>query len=308
MSNKIDKHDIAFMGHLASGTVTYQGNSFVERGGPAFHGPIAASCLNKRIAAITSIGETEGEILEQLASAGIDLFIERREIGQLDVVHGNGDADKRQFFLVKTGGQYSVDDIPPIEPCLIHLGGLSPQEFSIELMKALKLRGFRLSVDIQSFIWQADHQTGAIHLSDVPQKREILSMVDFIKLDVAEGLALTGINTMREQAHMLEEWGARESIITCSDGAQVCSEGKIFYSKFTNRNTKGRTGRGDTFSGAYLAYRLDHSAKDSLEFAAALTSIKMESLGPFTGSLQDVFDRMESSRRQASNSGSTKDQ
>lgn len=298
MRNETDNHDIAFMGHLATAVITYQGKTFVERGGQAFFGPIAASCLSKRIAAVTSIGDAEGQLLEQLESAGIDLFIETRETTQLRVLHGNADVDDRQVLLVKPGGCYSVEDIPPIEPCLLHLGGLSPQEFSVDLIEALKTRGFRLSIDIQSFVWQTDDQTGAIRLSDVPQKRDILSMVDFVKLDAAEGQALTGTNMMREQAHMLEEWGARESIITCSDGAQAHSEGKTIFSKFTNRNTKGRTGRGDTFSGAYLAYRLDHSVEDSLEFAAALTSIKMESLGPFMGSLQDVVDRIEYSRRQ----------
>lgn len=292
MSNNMDKHDIVFMGHLATAVITYQGNTFVERGGQAFFGPIAASCLNKRIATITSIGEAEGQLLEQLKSAAINLFIKPRETTQLRVVHGNGDVDQRQLFLLEPGGCFSVKDIPLIEPCLIHLGGLSPQEFSLDLLRALKALGFRLSIDIQSFVWRTNDQTGAIYLSDVPQKKEILPMVDFIKLDVAEGQALTGTDVMRDQARILEEWGARESVITCSQGAQAHREGKTTFSEFTNRNTKGRTGRGDTFSGAYLAYRLDHSVEDSLDFAAALTSIKMESLGPFTGSLQDVFDRM----------------
>jgi sugar/nucleoside kinase (ribokinase family) len=51
-------------------------------------------------------------------------------------------------------------------------------------------------------------------------------------------------------------------------------------------------GRGDTFAGAYLARRLDHPVEDSLRFAAALTSIKMESAGPFRGSLDDIVERM----------------
>jgi sugar/nucleoside kinase (ribokinase family) len=294
MSNRNEKHDIAFMGHLATAVITYQGNTFIERGGQAFFGPIAASCLNKRIAAVTSIGDTEGELLEQLQSAGIDLFIEARETTRLRVVHGNGNVDERQMFLVNPGGCFSIEDIPPIQPCLIHLGGLSPQEFPVELLKTLKARGFQLSIDVQSFVWQADNQTGAIHLSDVPEKKEIFDLVDFIKLDVAEGQALTGTNVMRDQARILEEWGARESVITCSEGAQAHSEDKTVFSRFTNRNTEGRTGRGDTFSGAYLGYRLDHSVENSLEFAAALTSIKMESLGPFTGTVQDVYDRMKS--------------
>lgn len=70
------------------------------------------------------------------------------------------------------------------------------------------------------------------------------------------------------------------------------SEGKTTFTKFTNTSVQGRTGRGDTFAGAYLARRLDHSAEDSLKFAAALTSIKIESPGPFNGSIEDVIRRM----------------
>jgi sugar/nucleoside kinase (ribokinase family) len=44
--------------------------------------------------------------------------------------------------------------------------------------------------------------------------------------------------------------------------------------------------------GAYLARRMDHPVEDALKFAAALVSIKMESEGPFKGTLEDVLKRM----------------
>jgi sugar/nucleoside kinase (ribokinase family) len=290
---EMNSYDILFMGHLATATIVrFQGPTFVERGGPAFFGPLAASCRNKRIATMTRVAKTEVELLEPLKSAGIHLFVQDQETTQLRVIHPNANVDERQVFLVKHGGYFSVDDIPPIEPCLIHLGGLSPQEFTLEMMRALKTRGFRLSLDMQSFLWHTDNHTGAIHLGDVPEIKEILGMVDFVKLDVTEGQALTGTDVLRDQAVILEDWGSPETVITCSDGALAQSEGKTYYTKFTNRNITGRTGRGDTFSGGYLAHRLDHSVEDSLKFAAALTSIKMESTGPFTGSFEDVLERM----------------
>jgi sugar/nucleoside kinase (ribokinase family) len=52
-------------------------------------------------------------------------------------------------------------------------------------------------------------------------------------------------------------------------------------------------GRGDTVMGSYLARRLDHSIEDSLRFAVALTSIKLESWGPFNSSVDDVIARMD---------------
>jgi sugar/nucleoside kinase (ribokinase family) len=290
---EMNRYDIVFMGHLGTGEIVpFQGSPFMERGGPAFFGPIAASCLAKKVATVTRIAENEKELLEQLKAAGVDLFVQPVETVQYRVVFPTANVDERQVFRLKGGGCFSINDVPPIEPCLIHLGGLSFHEFSLEFMRTLKARGFRLSVDMCSFVNQVDDQTGLVYLEDVPEKKEILRIVDFVKLDVMEAQALTGTDDLKDQADILEEWGSGEIIITRSDGALARNKGKTVFARFTNTSVKGRMGRGDTVMGSYLARRLDNSVEDSLRFAAALTSIKMESAGPFTGSIEDVIDRM----------------
>jgi len=287
-------YDIVFMGHLCTATIfPFKGDSFVERGGPAFFGPLAASCLEKRIAAVTRIANSETQLLQPLKTAGIDLYVQQVETVQYRVVFPTANVDERQAFLIRGGGYFFIDDLPPIEPCLIHLGGLSIHEFSLEFMRALKKRGFRLSVDMCSFVNNVDEQTGRGYLADVPEKKEILSMVDFVKVDVMEAKALTGTDILRDQADILEDWGSLETIITSSEGVLVRSKGKTTFVRFTNKSNRGRMGRGDTVMGSYLARRLDHSVEDSLRFAAALASIKMESPGPFPGSLKDVLKRMD---------------
>ena len=289
----MNRYDIVFMGHLGTGKIVpFQGSHFVERGGPAFFGPIAAASLKKRIATVTRIAEYETELLEALKVANVDLYVKPVETVQYRVVFPTPNVDERQVFRLKGGGNFSVDDVPPVEPCLIHLGGLSFNEFSVEFMESLKARGFRLSVDMCSFVNQVDNQTGLVYLEDVPEKREILRMVDFAKLDVMEAKALTGSTVPKDQADILEGWGSCETIITSSECVLARKEGKAIFAKFTNRSVKGRMGRGDTVMGSYLARRLDHSVEDSLRFAAALTSIKMEAAGPFTGSIEDVMERM----------------
>lgn len=286
-------YDIVFMGHLATATVVpFEGPSFVEKGGPAFFGPLAASCLGKRIAAITTVADGERELLDPLQKAGVDLYLQDRATAQIRVIHPKPSVDERRIFLVQRGGYFSIDDVPPMDPCLFHLGGLSDREFSLELMRDLKARGFSLSVDMQSLLWHVDDRTQAIRLGDIREKEEIFRLMDFVKLDVMEAKALTGTDVIKDQARLLEGLGASEIVITSADGALARNGGRNMFTKFTNKNTRGRTGRGDTFTGAYLASRLDHSVEDSLRFATALTSIKMESTGPFTGSLEDVIGRM----------------
>lgn len=287
------RYDIVFMGHLATAEIfPFKGDSFVEWGGPAFFGPLAASCLGKKIAAVTRIANSETQLLEPLKAAGVDLYIQPLKTVQWRIVFPTEKVDERLAFHVSGGGHFNIDDLPPIEPCLIHLGGLSVHEFSLEFVRELKDRGFRLSVDMCSFVNNVDEETQLGYLADVPKKKEILSMVDFVKADIMEAKALTGTDILNDQANMLEEWGSPETVITCSDGALARCKKKTIFARFTHRSSRGRMGRGDTFSGAYLARRLDHPVEDSLRFAVALTSIKMESVGPFSGSLEDVIERM----------------
>ena len=287
----MENYDIIFIGQMGMGKIVpFEGPPFDELGSPLLFAAIAASCLGKRIAAVTTISESEKYLLKPLMTAGVDLFLKPGETVQYRVIFPTPNVDERQSFHIRGGGR--IDEIPPFEPCLVHLCCIGVRGFQLDMLRALKAQGFRLSVDMQGFVLQADDEMGAIHLKDVPEKKEIVSMVDFVKLDAAEAQTLTEANVLQDQADILENWGSSEIIITSSEGALARSKGKTTFAKFTNRSTRGRMGRGDTVIGSYLAYRLDHSVEDSLRFAAALTSIKMESPGPFTGSIEDVTERM----------------
>ena len=244
---------------------------------------------------MTRISEIDEYRLEPLKSAGIDVFALPGESVQYRVVFPTANLDQRQGFVGKNGGDFLISDIPPFEPCLVHMCCMSGTGLQLELLRALRGRGFRLSVDMQSFVLQADDETGQVHFRDVPEKKEILAMADFVKLDAMEAQTLTGADLLQDQADILEGWGSSETVITSSLGAQARRKGKTTFVKFTSRSTRGRMGRGDTFMGSYLARRLDHSVEDSLRFAAAVTSIKMESTGPFRGSLDGVLERMKTS-------------
>jgi sugar/nucleoside kinase (ribokinase family) len=91
---------------------------------------------------------------------------------------------------------------------------------------------------------------------------------------------------------MVEEWGCPEAIITRSDGVLAHVGGTDYFAPFFNRSVAGRTGRGDTTIAAYLTQRMDHSVEYALEFAAAMASIKMETPGPYMGTMEEVLVRM----------------
>jgi sugar/nucleoside kinase (ribokinase family) len=117
-------------------------------------------------------------------------------------------------------------------------------------------------------------------------------MMDKVKLDVVEARILTGTDDLEKAAVIIEGWGCPEILITHSPGVLARVNGKTLYEKFSNQSMVGRTGRGDTTFAAYLSHRLDHGPVESLKFAAALVSIKMETPGPFKGTLEDVAKRL----------------
>jgi len=288
------RYDIVFVGQMGKGTIIpFNGSPFVELGSPVLFAAIAASSLGKRIAAVTKVSESEEYLLKPMKAVDIDLFVRPGEVGEIHIVFPTVDVDERESFVVKDVASLSIDDIPSFEPCLVHLCCFGVRKSQLDLMQALKTLGFRLSIDMQGLVFQTDIATGAVNLRDVPEKKEIISIADFVKLDAMEARTLTGTEVLQDQAGILEGWGSSETIITSSEGVLARNRGKDMFARFTNKGTRGRMGRGDTVMGSYLARRLDHSVEDSLRFAAALTSIKMESTGPFTGSFEDVLERMD---------------
>ncbi|HAR95081.1 MAG TPA: hypothetical protein DCR97_03835 [Deltaproteobacteria bacterium] len=286
-------YDILFIGHINRDTVEpFKGPPFTEECSPVTFAAAAACRVGGRIAAVTKISGNEESLLEPLKEAGVHLFVQSGEATEGHIIFPTANVDQRQIYRIKVGEPFASGEMPACKPCLVHLCCFDACGFLPKLMRALKARGFRLSVDMMSVMLQAD-ASGAAHLEDVPEKKEILNMADFVKVDVVEAKVLTGADAPKDQADILEGWGSSETIITSSEGVLAQGNGTSAFAKFTNRNTRGRMGRGDTCMGAYLARRLDHPLEDAVRFAAALTSIKLESPGPFTGTPDHVIERMD---------------
>jgi sugar/nucleoside kinase (ribokinase family) len=173
------------------------------------------------------------------------------------------------------------------------LAGITDQEFDLGFIRGLKEKGYSLSADMQSFVRQVQPVTRSISFGDVLNKTEIVRLLHMVKLDILEAKVLTGTDDLERAALVFEGWGCPEIVITQAEGVLARANGKTCYEKFSNQSVVGRTGRGDTTLAAYLARRMDHGAAESLKFAAALVSIKMETPGPFNGTLADVLARMQ---------------
>jgi sugar/nucleoside kinase (ribokinase family) len=287
-------YDITFVGHMCyDEIIPFGGKPVVAPGSAVLCGAMVAARVGKKVAAVVKMAKKDENILQPMKDAGVDTYlIPSDETTYSRVLHESANVDERKLTIVKTAGLMAIGDVPKLNSACVHLAGISDTEFDMALMRGLKARGYSLSADMQSFVRHVTPVTHEIQFSDVANKKDIAGMMDKLKLDVVEARILTGTEDLEKASIIVESWGSPEILITHSQGVLARVKGKTHYEKFSNSSVAGRTGRGDTTFAAYLSWRLDHGVTESLKFAAALVSIKMETPGPFKGTLEDVAKRL----------------
>jgi len=271
----------------------FNGDSIIAPGSAVLCGAMVTSRIGARTAAVVKMSLDEVKINQPMIDQGVDVFVIPADCTTYSrVLHKSENVDEREITLVRTAGLMKIEDIPQFESRFVHLCGISDSEFDMALIDGLKARGYSLSTDMQSFVRQITPVTHEINFGDVKDKVEIISKMDRVKLDIVEARVLTGTDNLEKAALIVESWGCPEIMITQYQGVLARVNGVTYYEKFSNNSVIGRTGRGDTTFAAYLTWRLEHEVAESLKFAAALVSIKMETYGPFQGTLEDVFTRI----------------
>lgn len=287
-------YDITFVGHMCYDEITpFEGRARIAPGSAVLCGAMVAARIGKKVAAVVKMSPRDEGINEPMKEAGVDTYlIPSLETTYSRVIHPVADVDVRRLILERSAGIIKLSEMPSLESRHMHLAGISDTEFDMALIRGLKSKGYALSLDMQSFVRQVDPITREISFNDVPGKKEIARLMSKVKLDIVEAKVLTGTDDLEKAAVIFEDWGCPETVITQSEGVLARVKGKTYYEKFSNRSVAGRTGRGDTTFAAYLSRRMDTGVAESLKFAAALVSIKMEKPGPFNGALEDVLSRM----------------
>ena len=287
-------YDINFIGHLCiDETIGQDGSRAKTFGGAALYGAIAAASLGGPIVTELKLAECDSDAVQVLADKGVEvLSIPASETTQVEVSHPGGDIDKRRIITTGYAGKFSVDEVscPPARH--VHLAGCNDHEFSLEFIRAVRGRAAGLSVDMQCFVRNNDPDTGEITFADDPDKMEVVALMDKIKLNIAEAELLCGTDNVEDAAIMVQDWGCAEVMITRADGVFVRCGKEMYFERFTNSGLAGRTGRGDTTFGTYLAGRVNSAPAEALKYAAALVSLKMEQPGAFAGTYDDVMARV----------------
>jgi sugar/nucleoside kinase (ribokinase family) len=143
-----------------------------------------------------------------------------------------------------------------------------------------------VTADMQGFVRVLNGQE--LVYAPWPEMAVTLSELDILKSDMVEAEFLTGEKDVYRAARVYADMGPSEIVLTHRDGVLFYVNGKVMEENFYPSVINGRSGRGDTCIGTYVAMRLSKSPSEAGVWAAAVTSLKMEKLGPFDRSIADV--------------------
>ena len=186
---------------------------------------------------------------------------------------------------------YKIEEFPEFSSKVILYCGVIAGEIDTGIMRHLSGKSL-IAIDVQGLMRKA-FPNGSIEYIDWDDKLDALPLITYLKADAAEAAFLTGQKTEEYNgrvaaAQQLLEWGAKEVLISHHSELIAANKSGVVSARLKSKNSYGRTGRGDTCFTAYISERFTRKPVDAIQFAAALTSIKMELPGPFKKTREEV--------------------
>jgi sugar/nucleoside kinase (ribokinase family) len=269
----------------------------VVDGGAYFYGANVAARMGLRVAVVTRLARQDWGAVEKLERLGVTMLAHATPSSTcLRLIYPTANLDERTIEQTSWAGPFTVDDVAGVQARAYAIVASSVRgEMPAEVVEALAARGAIIALDVQGFI-RVLHN-GALTLDDWPGKEAVLRRVTVLKTDAVEAKLLTGESDRRAAAQRLAEYGPREVLLTHSGGVLVYHDGNWHEAPLVPQEIKGRSGRGDTCTAAYLARRLTAAPAEAVVWAAAVTSLKLQEEGPFHSEMAEVEALYERLRR-----------
>ena len=244
-------------------------------------------------ALVTALAESEMQSVEELRAEGVEVAVmPSRHTVYFENIYGENQDNRTQRVLAKAD-PFSVDYLRQIEAQIFHLGSLLADDFSLEVVRYLSQKGL-VSVDSQGYLREVREQN--VYAVDWPEKKEVLRYVHFLKANEHEMEVLTGYTDPEQAAKEIYSWGVKEVLLTFGSMGSLIYDGETFHRipAYLPTEVVNATGAGDTYMTGYLYQRAKGaSIEEAGCFAAAMTTLKIEGMGPFSGTKADVLQCMQ---------------
>lgn len=290
--------DLCCIGHITLDKIVTPKSTVYMAGGTAFYFSHAIKHFDDiDFRLVTALAKTEMGEVEKLRADGIDVAVMPSKYSvYFENIYGENSDNRTQRVLAKAD-PFTIDFLKDVEARIIHLGTLLADDFSLEAVKYLSGKGL-VSADSQGYLREVRNKD--VYAIDWEEKEEALKYIHFLKANEHEMEVLTGHNDVVGAAQQMYDWGVKEVLITLGSLGSVIYDGKTFHRipAYLPHETVDATGCGDTYMTGYLYQRAKGaSIDDAGRFAAAMSTLKIETSGPFCGSKADIIHCMQTAEQ-----------
>ena len=281
-------YDVVYVGNYTKDTIiSPDGVRYVD-GGAVNYAAHAGAALGSKVAVVTRLArEDYDRVVSRLENRGVDCLVKvTPESTCVRLEYPTRNVDIRNLYVTSTAGSITANEVQPFQCQAAVIGTTLRGEIEMDAIQALRAKSRLFAADAQGFVRVLEGQ----ELTFRPWEAlpDLLRQLDIFKADRKEAAFLAGTNDLHNAAQTFASYGPREVLITHQDGLLVYADGIYYEPPFHSRRMNGRSGRGDTCTGTYVAKRLSASPAEAALWAAAVTSLKMENEGPFNRSMSEV--------------------
>ncbi len=281
--------DICCVGHITLDKITTPSLTRFMPGGTAYYFTEGIRHLRPvQYQLVTAIGENELRVVKRLRETGTPVRLVHSENSVFfENIYG-ADTNRREQRVHSKASSFRIQDLEHIDAKIYHLGSLLADDFSPDLIPYLHRKG-KVSLDVQGLLREVKGED--VFATDWEAKHELLPYVDILKVNEYEMEVLTGCDEAHEAARRLADWGCPEVCITQgSYGSLIFAEGQFYeIPAYKPSQIVDVTGCGDTYSTGYLYKRIKGAGyEEAGHFAAAMSTLKLQTTGPFTQSEADI--------------------
>jgi sugar/nucleoside kinase (ribokinase family) len=279
--------DICYIGHYTKDTIVYPHATLTHDGGAFFFGLNVIARMGLRGAVITNLARQDWHVVDELKKLGVAVFAHESKYSTcLRLIYPTSNLDERTIELTSQADPFTIDQIQNIDARAFIIGASVRGEVPTQVVQALAAKQKILALDVQGFLRVT--QNGVLTSDGWQDRASILRFVTILKTDAVEAQLITGEEDRRTAARKLAAYGPREILLTHNGGVLVYCTDEFFEAPFVPKELRGRSGRGDTCTAAYVARRLTAPPSDAVFWAAAVTSLKLEEEGPFRRNLAEA--------------------
>ena len=292
-------NDICCIGHITLDKIVTPKQTTYMPGGTSYYFSHGIRRLKdfKNYKLVTAVAPSEYGIIEEMRKEGLQVeVLPSRHTVYFENTYEENQDNRSQRVLAKAD-PFTADALKDENAHIFHLGSLLADDFPLEVVKELAQKG-TLAVDAQGYLRKVEGEH--VFPVDWPEKKKALKYIDILKVNEHEAEVLTGFKDPEKAAKQLAQWGVKEVLLTLGSlGSLIYAEGKFYkIPAYAPKEVVDATGCGDTYVLGYLYMRnKGASYAEAGCFAAAMSTIKLEKSGPFSGTEEEVWHILKNNKQ-----------